>query len=137
VFGVTSVVSVLAYLWIWVVLEGTSPQQVDLLEGMLTLAMLGVLVVAAFLVDKGWLWHACARARPAVAEVFGPAGVEDEPGQAQAGQLPWAAQKSAGRGRSRPAAAVDLGEGECCGCVDGDQCSTGRGMVLAVAMQGV
>lgn len=104
VFGVTSVVSVLAYLWIWVVLEGTSPQQVDLLEGMLTLAMLGVLVVAAFLVDKGWLWHACARARPAVAEVFGPAGVEDPvrdvghaaswPGTAKSGS-PLASSRSA------------------------------------------
>lgn len=76
VFGVTSVVSILAYLWIWVVLEGTSPQRVDMLEGLLTLAMLVVLVVVSFLVDKGWLRHLCARAQPTDAEILGPAGVE-------------------------------------------------------------
>jgi len=54
VFIITASTSVLAYLWLVVILQMISPNKVDLWEACLTLGFFPILVVMAFLADKGY-----------------------------------------------------------------------------------
>jgi len=54
VFTITSVSSVFAYLWLLVVLQWSSENEITLAEALLTLLMFPVLVVVSFLADKGY-----------------------------------------------------------------------------------
>lgn len=52
VFIITSVASMFAYVWLWVVLQGISPNVVDMWEGIVTLVFFFILVALAFIADK-------------------------------------------------------------------------------------
>eukprot|EP00928_Gymnodinium_smaydae_P045102 TRINITY_DN30107_c0_g1_i1.p1 TRINITY_DN30107_c0_g1~~TRINITY_DN30107_c0_g1_i1.p1 ORF type:complete len:1003 (+),score=108.29 TRINITY_DN30107_c0_g1_i1:63-3071(+) len=52
VFYVTAAMSIVAYLWIILILQGVSPNKVDISEGIVTLCFFIVLVVLAFIADK-------------------------------------------------------------------------------------
>lgn len=54
VFGVTAVFSLWAYIWLIVILVATSKDAVEPWEGALTFAFFPILVVLAFLADKGY-----------------------------------------------------------------------------------
>jgi len=60
VFSVTSVFSVLAYIWLLVILQVLSPNRVESWEGVVTLAMFPLLCLLAFAADQGW-WRAMLR----------------------------------------------------------------------------
>mmetsp|Transcript_26599 Transcript_26599/g.61110 ORF Transcript_26599/g.61110 Transcript_26599/m.61110 type:complete len:887 (+) Transcript_26599:194-2854(+) len=67
VYAITATCSVLAYLWLLVILLLTTPDVVDIWEGLLTLFYFPILVVLAFWADKGY---------------FTPGGKQEEdPGQ--------------------------------------------------------
>jgi solute carrier family 8 (sodium/calcium exchanger) len=55
VFFVTATFSVFAYLWLLFVVSVSSPNEVTILEGVITLLLLPVLVGLAFAADKGYL----------------------------------------------------------------------------------
>eukprot|EP00929_Paragymnodinium_shiwhaense_P007461 TRINITY_DN111382_c0_g1_i1.p1 TRINITY_DN111382_c0_g1~~TRINITY_DN111382_c0_g1_i1.p1 ORF type:complete len:1084 (-),score=203.90 TRINITY_DN111382_c0_g1_i1:164-3415(-) len=61
VFGVTTVCSLLAYVWLVIILSVHSPDRVDVVEGLLTFVYFPVLVCSAFLADKGLLFKLCKR----------------------------------------------------------------------------
>jgi len=52
VFTVTAIFAVLAYVWLIVILEGTSPNAIEIWEAVLTLAFFPLLVVIAYFLDK-------------------------------------------------------------------------------------
>lgn len=54
VFAVTATISVLAYVWLILILQVFSPDRVDILEALLTLSFFPLLVLIAFLADKGY-----------------------------------------------------------------------------------
>ena len=54
VFFVTAAASFLAYLWLLVILLGTSPHMIDVWEGVLTFLFFPMLVWGAYLVDIKW-----------------------------------------------------------------------------------
>ncbi|XP_076456318.1 sodium/calcium exchanger Calx-like [Babylonia areolata] len=53
VFTVTSFMGVFAYAWVAVVLMGSSPKEVELWEAVVTLAFFPVMIVVAYVADKG------------------------------------------------------------------------------------
>eukprot|EP00931_Biecheleriopsis_adriatica_P037644 TRINITY_DN21592_c0_g4_i1.p1 TRINITY_DN21592_c0_g4~~TRINITY_DN21592_c0_g4_i1.p1 ORF type:complete len:746 (-),score=111.50 TRINITY_DN21592_c0_g4_i1:70-2253(-) len=55
VFYVTAVFSVLAYVWLLVIVDVISPNVVEIWEALVTLLLLPVLVVISFACDKGWV----------------------------------------------------------------------------------
>jgi len=55
VFLVTATISLWAYIWVLIVLVGTSKDKVDLWEALVTLAFFPLLVLMAFGMDRGWL----------------------------------------------------------------------------------
>eukprot|EP00094_Tigriopus_californicus_P004455 TCALIF_04293-PA protein Name:"Similar to Slc8a2 Sodium/calcium exchanger 2 (Rattus norvegicus)" AED:0.14 eAED:0.15 QI:0/0.83/0.84/0.92/0.83/0.92/13/236/826 len=55
VFGVTASFSVLAYIWLLVILKWVSPEEVELWEAILTFVFFPILVVIAYCADKQWL----------------------------------------------------------------------------------
>lgn len=55
VYAVTSSFSVLAYVWILVVLQGLSPDEITVVEACITLAFFPLLAMLAFAADKGYL----------------------------------------------------------------------------------
>eukprot|EP00095_Tigriopus_kingsejongensis_P006608 snap_masked-scaffold634_size121673-processed-gene-0.13 protein:Tk06608 transcript:snap_masked-scaffold634_size121673-processed-gene-0.13-mRNA-1 annotation:"sodium calcium exchanger 2-like" len=55
VFGVTATFSVMAYIWLLVILKWVSPNEVELWEAILTFVFFPVLVVVAYCADKQWL----------------------------------------------------------------------------------
>lgn len=57
VYAVTATSSILAYVWLVVILRFNTPDKVDLWEAVVTLATFPVLLSTAFIADKGW----CAR----------------------------------------------------------------------------
>lgn len=59
VFGVTAVSSVFAYVWIIIILQWSSPEVVTILEAAITLLFFPLLMMIAFVVDKG---YCCNRA---------------------------------------------------------------------------
>ncbi|XP_077490195.1 sodium/calcium exchanger 3-like [Amblyomma americanum] len=56
VFGITAFFSVFAYLWMLVVLRGSSPDVVELWEALLTLLFFPLLVFLAYAADTGIFW---------------------------------------------------------------------------------
>ena len=52
VFAVTAIFSLIAYIWMWVVLEGVSPMVVEVWEAVITLILFVVLCVLAYIADK-------------------------------------------------------------------------------------
>lgn len=58
VFAVTACLSVLAYVWIVYILQYHTPDKVDIAEACLTFAMFPVLVISAFVADRG-PWCLC------------------------------------------------------------------------------
>lgn len=55
VFGITAVSSVFAYLWLLVILMVITPNVVDVWEAALTFFFFPILVVFAYMADKGEL----------------------------------------------------------------------------------
>ncbi len=55
VFGITAFSSIFAYIWILIILKVSSPNVVDLWEAILTFLFFPILVVLAYVADKGWL----------------------------------------------------------------------------------
>ncbi|KAK7113071.1 sodium/calcium exchanger 3-like [Littorina saxatilis] len=53
VFGVTAFTGLFAYVWLIIVLLGTSPKEVELWEAIVTFMMFPVLILVAFTADKG------------------------------------------------------------------------------------
>jgi len=51
VFAITSVFSILAYLWMYVVLTVWSPEEVTMTEAVITLSLTGLLIALAYLAD--------------------------------------------------------------------------------------
>lgn len=66
VFAITASFSIFAYLWLLVILVFISPNKVDVAEGLLTFLFFPVLVVLAFMADKGWIMK-CGKSEPDVA----------------------------------------------------------------------
>ena len=65
VFAITAVFSVLAYVWLIIILMVNTPDFVDLWEAVVTLLMYPILVILAYILDKNY---------------FGSASVDDEAG---------------------------------------------------------
>lgn len=59
VFAVTASISVIAYVWLIIILKVSSADMVDPWEACVTFAMFPVLVVVAFAADKGFFKKAC------------------------------------------------------------------------------
>lgn len=55
VFIVSSVFSLVAYLWLLIILVGTTPDYIDVWEATVTLLLLPLLVVIAYMVDKDFV----------------------------------------------------------------------------------
>jgi solute carrier family 8 (sodium/calcium exchanger) len=55
VYSITAVSSLFAYLWLIIILQGITPNKVDVWEGILTFLFFPVLVIVAFEADKGKL----------------------------------------------------------------------------------
>lgn len=55
VFGITATFSVLAYIWLLVILKWVSPDEVELWEAILTFVFFPILVLIAYCADKQWL----------------------------------------------------------------------------------
>eukprot|EP00440_Ansanella_granifera_P030709 gb/GFBE01033355.1/.p1 GENE.gb/GFBE01033355.1/~~gb/GFBE01033355.1/.p1 ORF type:complete len:747 (+),score=177.61 gb/GFBE01033355.1/:1-2241(+) len=55
VFFVTAVFSILAYVWLLLIVDLISPGVVDIWEALVTLLLLPVLVVLSYACDKGWI----------------------------------------------------------------------------------
>lgn len=55
VFGITAFSSIFAYIWILIILKVSSPNVVDMWEAILTFLFFPILVVLAYVADKGWL----------------------------------------------------------------------------------
>eukprot|EP00054_Salpingoeca_dolichothecata_P021636 m.138988 g.138988 ORF g.138988 m.138988 type:complete len:841 (+) comp24055_c1_seq3:37-2559(+) len=54
VFAVTSSMSIFAYLWLLIILLGSTPDAIELWEGLVTLFFFPLLVFVAYLADKGY-----------------------------------------------------------------------------------
>ncbi|KAL8603604.1 hypothetical protein ACOMHN_022556 [Nucella lapillus] len=54
VFGVTAFTGIFAYVWLIVVLLGSSPKEVDLWEAVITFLMFPVLILVAYTADRGF-----------------------------------------------------------------------------------
>ncbi|KAL8609364.1 hypothetical protein ACOMHN_008158 [Nucella lapillus] len=54
VFAVTAFMGIFAYVWVIVVLRGTSPKEVELWEAVVTLLLFPALISAAYVADKGF-----------------------------------------------------------------------------------
>eukprot|EP01051_Picozoa_sp_SAG22_P010148 SAG22_NODE_894_length_6640_cov_3.923559_4_plen_880_part_00 len=54
VFGITAFASVFAYLWLLIILMAITPNIVDVWEAAVTFLMFPMLVIFAFMADKGW-----------------------------------------------------------------------------------
>jgi|AntRauTorckE6833_2_1112554.scaffolds.fasta_scaffold263508_1 solute carrier family 8 (sodium/calcium exchanger) len=52
VFGVTSISSLLAYIWLFLVISVISKEYIELWEAILTLSFFFILVICAFIADK-------------------------------------------------------------------------------------
>lgn len=63
VFAITAVFSVLAYVWLIIILVVNTPDFVDLWEAIVTLLLFPILVIFAYILDK---------------EYFGSSSVDDE-----------------------------------------------------------
>eukprot|EP00931_Biecheleriopsis_adriatica_P051515 TRINITY_DN29890_c0_g1_i1.p1 TRINITY_DN29890_c0_g1~~TRINITY_DN29890_c0_g1_i1.p1 ORF type:complete len:724 (+),score=136.15 TRINITY_DN29890_c0_g1_i1:38-2173(+) len=55
VFYVTAVFSILAYVWLLIIVDVITPNVVDIWEAVVTLLLLPVLVALSYACDKGWL----------------------------------------------------------------------------------
>ena len=55
VFCITAIFSILAYMWLLVVLVFSSKDKVDVWEAVVTFLLFPILVVIAYCADKGWL----------------------------------------------------------------------------------
>jgi solute carrier family 8 (sodium/calcium exchanger) len=62
VYFTTAAWSLFAYGWLLVILEGSSENVVEPWEGMLTLGFMPVLVLMAFMADKGYIFQSCSDA---------------------------------------------------------------------------
>ncbi|CAK0863185.1 unnamed protein product, partial [Prorocentrum cordatum] len=65
VLWVTAAFSLFAYLWLLLIVQVVSPGVVSVVEGLLTLALMPVLVLVSWLTDIGW--EPCPRRRASVA----------------------------------------------------------------------
>lgn len=54
VFCITVVFSILAYVWMYIVLSASSPDEIELWEAMVTLAMFPLLVLLAYMQDRNY-----------------------------------------------------------------------------------
>jgi len=52
VFGVTSISSLFAYIWLFLVISVISKEYIELWEAILTLSFFFILVICAFIADK-------------------------------------------------------------------------------------
>ena len=64
VYACTAVSSVLAYVWLIVILQWSSPDLIEPWEGVVTFIAFFVLLTVAFLLDIGWFSKAAAKRRP-------------------------------------------------------------------------
>jgi solute carrier family 8 (sodium/calcium exchanger) len=62
VFMLTATFSLAAYFWMYLVLKQISPDRVQLWEAVVTLLLLPLMIVCAFIADKGW-YKKCLRRR--------------------------------------------------------------------------
>ena len=54
VFCITASASLLAYIWMWMALDVITPNQIDIWEGVLTLACFPLLIIIAWCHDRKW-----------------------------------------------------------------------------------
>ena len=54
-FCITAMFSVFAYIWLIIILVANTENKVDVWEAVVTLLMFPLLVVIAYLADKGWM----------------------------------------------------------------------------------
>jgi len=78
VFFLTTFFSVLAYIWLYLVLRVISPGRVEIWEAVVTFALFPVMVVMSYGQDVGWRWCARgSRARTVPAAIGAPASVQE------------------------------------------------------------
>ncbi|KAL1129071.1 hypothetical protein AAG570_013603 [Ranatra chinensis] len=78
VFIVTGIFSFLAYIWLFIILRITSPNEVELWESCFTFVLFPILVGFAFIADKGWCGLGMMRqGRNKQQLELGPLGNED------------------------------------------------------------
>ncbi len=68
VFAVTATFSIFAYIWLLVILQWNTKDQVDLWEAVLTLLFFPILVLVAYAADKGWLNYLFCKSPNATAD---------------------------------------------------------------------
>lgn len=61
VFTVTTTISIIAYLWLLVMLLLWTPDKVEVEEGIITLCGFPALLILAYAADRGWLFRSCFR----------------------------------------------------------------------------
>jgi len=71
VFAVTASVSVIAYVWLLLMLQVITPDMVDVWEALVTFIMFPALVIIAFAADRGYVRKMCACCRRKVVEEDG------------------------------------------------------------------
>jgi len=64
VFGVTASFSIFAYIWLLIILQFSSPGQVELWEAILTFLFFPILVLIAYAADKQWLNFLFCKPKP-------------------------------------------------------------------------
>ena len=68
VFAVTASFSVFAYVWLIIVLKGSSPGVVDIWEALLTFIFFPILVMVAYAADKRWFQTYCCKREEKVSD---------------------------------------------------------------------
>ena len=74
VYYITAVSSTFAYLWLVIILQGTTPDIIDLPEAILTFLFFPILVLVAFIADKVSTDIAWRAKHPIIATLFGLGG---------------------------------------------------------------
>jgi hypothetical protein len=63
VFSITAVFSILAYVWLLIVLSASSPNEVEVWEALITLILFPLMVVVAYMEDTNMIRRRCFRGR--------------------------------------------------------------------------
>lgn len=63
VFGITAFSSIFSYIWLIIILKGSSPNKVELWEALITFLFFPILVLTAYVVDKQCFGR-CTRTEP-------------------------------------------------------------------------
>jgi len=100
VYSITATFSIFAYLWLLVILVGTTPDVVETWEGVVTFLFFWVFVLVAFFADKGWL--------PGTAKGVSPLTVQPESSHEEIAEMELQVRQKYGQQRNLKPEQVSL-----------------------------